>query len=329
MKLQTKIPLKQQQEKLITYDSNIVSIGSCFSEHIGEKLNYFQFKGLQNPFGILFHPKAIEQLIEDAVSKNTYTKADVFQHNDYWHSFKAHSKLSAMRREDVINKLNTNLEETRTALKTATHVTLTLGTAWAYQLKENREFVANCHKVSQKKFTKTLLTVDVITVALQRIVTLIRSLNTSAAIIFTVSPVRHVKDGMVQNMQSKAHLLTAIHSTIQQNETIKGGKVNYFPAYEIMMDELRDYRFYKEDLIHPSTLAIHYIWEQFKLVWVSSNAQLVMDKVEHIKKRLAHKPLNANAKAHQLFLSVLEKDIEKAKQDYPFLSFNTTGIVSG
>ena len=321
MKLQTKISLEKQSNNLIDYNSNILLIGSCFVENIGKKLEYFKFQSLQNPFGILFHPKAIENLILSAVNEKEYTEADIFFNNEQWHCFDAHSKLSNPSREALLIQLNTQVNLTAQQLNNSTHIVITLGTAWVYRSTSTKEIVANCHKIPQKKFTKELLSIDDISTSIETIVRLIKSVNSEASIIFTVSPVRHIKDGFIENTQSKAHLISAIHQFINQKSSIVNRQSFYFPSYEIMMDELRDYRFYKEDMIHPSEIAIIYIWEKFLKVWISNEALNVMEAVDAIQKALQHKPFNPKSEAHQRFLQNLEAKIKKLQSQIPRLLF--------
>lgn len=322
MNLQTKIPLKKQSKNLIDYNSSVLLLGSCFSENIGDKLNYFKFSNQQNPLGILFHPKAIETLIFKAVNKKKYLKHDVFFHNEQWHCFDAHSILSNSVKLDLLSNLNTQIELTNTHIKKATHIIITLGTAWVYQFCETGRLVANCHKIPQNQFSKAVLPVADILNALINIEELIYGINTDVNLIFTVSPIRHIKDGYIENMQSKAHLITAIHEFLSNK---KGPIVNsnsfYFPSYEIMMDELRDYRFYKEDMIHPNTTAIRYIWERFKAVWIDEKALKIMEEVDAIQKGLLHKPFNSKSQAHQIFLQKLEVKKNNLKAQYPHFAF--------
>ena len=312
MELQTKLPLKPQQHNQIDYQSKIGLFGSCFSEYIAEKFKYYKFQNFDNPFGILFHPLAIESLIVNAINEKCYTEDDIFFHNEQWHCFEAHSKLSRRSKEALLNELNTQVKATSVFLKDASHIIITLGTAWIYRLIETDTFVANCHKVPQKKFLKELLSVEAITESLEAIVSFMKSANSKVSIIFTVSPVRHIKDGFVENTQSKSHLISAIHQVVEPRN-----QLYYFPSYEIMLDELRDYRFYKEDMLHPSALAIHYIWERFYKVWVSETANQTMQEVEFIQKGLEHRPFNPASDAHHLFLQKLDD-----KQKYLHSKFN-------
>ncbi|OEJ99091.1 GSCFA domain-containing protein [Flavivirga aquatica] len=321
MNLQTKIPLEKTPKKLIDYKSNVLLLGSCFSENIGKKLTYYKFKNVQNPFGILFHPKAIEALISDAVKDKEYSESDVFYHNEQWHCFNAHSKLSHSYKEDLLIDLNKNVRLTHKQIKESTHIIITIGTAWVYRFVETGKVVANCHKVPQKQFNKTLLSVDAICESLNNITDLVRKVNDKVSIIFTVSPVRHLKDGFIENTKSKAHLITAIHRYLNQETSIVDGELFYFPSYEIMMDELRDYRFYKEDMIHPNQTAINYIWEAFKNVWILESVSKTMEDINTIQKGLKHKPFNPKSQAHQKFLQNLQDKIKNIELQFPNIVF--------
>lgn len=315
MILQTQIPLKKQQHNKIDYNSKLLLLGSCFSENIGYKLAYYKFQSNQNPFGILFHPKAIECLITKVINQEKYTENDIFFHNERWHCFDTHSSLSSSDKSELLNILNNAITTTFNELKNATHIILTLGTSWVYREISSDKIVANCHKVPQKKFLKELLSVDEISESLDAIVQLIKSINKKAIILFTVSPVRHLKDGFIENQRSKAHLLSAIH------EIQNGHDVSYFPSYEIMMDELRDYRFYKEDMIHPSSTAIDYIWEKFIEVWISENSLQTMKDVDSIQKGIAHRSFNPTSEAHLKFLKNIEQKKETLVKAFPFMKF--------
>jgi hypothetical protein len=321
MKLQTKIPVGKQPNNLIDYNSKILLLGSCFVENIGKKLNYFKFQNTINPFGILFHPKAIETLIEKAVNRKEYTEKDVFFHNERWHCFDAHSKLSNVLKEELILQLNTILALTTQQLNNATHIIITLGTAWVYKFLERNQIVANCHKVPNKKFKKEILSVDKIVTSIENIEGFIRSKNPDIQLIYTVSPVRHLKDGFVENNQSKSHLITAIHNFLNRKSEIQNRNSVYFPSYEIMMDELRDYRFYAEDMLHPNKTAVNYIWEKFQQVWVSSEASKTMDEVETVQKGLLHKPFSPNTNSHQQFLQDLEIKKAQLQSNFPHILF--------
>ena len=315
MNLQTKIILKKETKNRINYNSKLVLLGYCFSKNIGNKLTYFKFQTHQNPFGILFHPKAIENLITNAINEKEYVSKDLIFQDERWHSFDAHSNLSSSNQEILLKKLNSSVQATNKNLKKATHIIITLGTSWVYRSIETGAVVANCHKIPQKKFSKELLSIVEINKSLKTIISLLKSINKDINVLFTVSPIRHLKDGFIENTQSKSHLIAAIHNIVDCKN------VSYFPSYEIMMDELRDYRFYSEDMIHPNKIAINYIWEKFSETWFEENTGSIMKEIELIQKGMAHKPFDKNSEKHQNFLQNLESKKEKIRTQFPFINF--------
>lgn len=318
MNFRTQIPLKKQQLNQIDYNSKLLLIGSCFSENIGDKLAYYKFQSLVNPVGILFHPKAIEQLITDTINQREFTEKDIFFHNERWHCFDAHSSLSSADKNELLQNLNKVINSTYEQLHNSTHIIITLGTSWVYREIASDKIVANCHKVPQKKFLKEILSVDEISESLEAINLLIQSVNKNTSIVYTVSPVRHTKDGFIENQQSKSHLISAIHQLL---DSARNDKTSYFPSYEIMMDELRDYRFYSEDMIHPNSIAISYIWERFCAVWLDTSVEKTMQEVETIQKGLLHRPFNPNSEQHLQFLKNIQQKKETLLQAFPFMKF--------
>lgn len=316
MQFRTKIPIPISDFQ-IDYNSKIVSLGSCFAENIGEKFAYFQFQNMVNPFGIIFNSVSIEKLIRRSIQKDYFTEKDVFFQNDLWHCFEVHSELSHPDKIIFLENLNKVIETTCQQITESTHIIITLGTAWVYRNLESTEIVANCHKVPQKEFSKELLPVEVIQQSLENIIQLISKINPEVKFVFTISPVRHIKDGFVENQRSKAHLITAIHEIINQKSSI----INYFPSYEIMMDELRDYRFYAEDMLHPGQVAIDYIWERFRVTTISELAYKTMEEVNSVQRALAHRPFNPNSESHVKFLSNLEEKKKRLVSQFPFMEF--------
>ena len=315
MKLTTPIKLSRQNPP-INYSSKVLLLGSCFAQNMGAKLEYYKFQQCTNPFGILFHPVAIEKLITRAVNQTWFTSKDVFLQNEQWHCFLAHSKLSNTSEEDLISALNSALEKLRTSLLEASHVVFTFGTAWVYKHLEKDTIVANCHKVPQKEFVKQLLSPDDVSDVLLGIETKLRTINQTCSIINTVSPVRHIKDGLLANSRSKAHLIAGVQ------EIVSSEKLNYyFPSYEIMMDELRDYRYYKEDLIHPNQTAIAIIWNAFTGSWICPETAALQKKIATIQSGLLHTPFNENSKAHIHFKKDLETKISEIKEQLPWATF--------
>ena len=315
MKLTTPIKLSRQNPP-INYSSKVLLLGSCFAQNMGAKLEYYKFQQCTNPFGILFHPVAIEKLIARAVNQNWFTSKDVFLQNEQWHCFLAHSKLSNTSEEDLISALNSALEKLRFSLLEASHVVFTFGTAWVYKHLEKDIIVANCHKVPQKEFVKQLLSPDDVSDVLLGIETKLRTINPTCSIINTVSPVRHIKDGLIENSRSKAHLIAGVQ------EIVSPDKFNYyFPSYEIMMDELRDYRYYKEDLIHPNQTAIAIIWNAFTGSWICPETAALQKKIATIQSGILHTPFNENSKAHIHFKKDLEVQISQVQKALPWATF--------
>ena len=315
MKLQTTLHLKKESRQ-IDYQSRMTLLGSCFAEHIAQKLNYFKFSNLSNPFGVLFHPIAIENLLKRSLSGPDYTADEVFCHNEIWQCYDAHSDMNHITEEGIVENLNRSLADTDQQINKSTHIIITLGTAWVYRHLQTDHIVANCHKIPQREFSKELLSVKKVIKSLEQITEHLSTANPDVVILFTVSPVRHLKDGFVENSQSKSHLITAIHQVVDKKQ------IFYFPAYEIMMDELRDYRFYGRDMVHPNEVAIDFIWERFKEVWVSDSVYAVMKEVELIQKGLQHRPFNLESAQHKRFLQDLQQKIRELRQKYPSMEFD-------
>lgn len=315
MQFTTKIPV-QKSAFPIDYDSKVMLLGSCFAENMGEKFAYFKFKSTTNPFGIIFNVVSLEKLIRRSIENIKFTEKDIFFHNDLWHCYELHSELSNPDKDAFLNNLNSIIESIHQNIGTLTHCIITLGTSWVYRNIETNEVVANCHKVPQKQFTKELLSINQTEESLQCIISLIHSVNPNCNFIFTVSPVRHIKDGFVENTLSKSHLIAAIH-----NLKLATSNSHYFPAYEIMMDELRDYRFYAEDMLHPNQTAIDYIWIQFFENYISESVFGLMNEICSIQKGLQHRPFNPNTESHQKFLTSLKNKILHIQDKLPFIHF--------
>ncbi|WP_431163592.1 GSCFA domain-containing protein [Flagellimonas beolgyonensis] len=318
MELQTRLPLNTADHP-IDYQSEVLLLGSCFVENIGDKLVYFKFRTVQNPFGILFHPLALENLVQRSLQNQKYNLDEVFEQEGIWRCFDAHSDVRSDDQKLEVELLNQRLRLTRQGLENASHIVLTLGTAWVYEHLGTKKMVANCHKVPHKEFRKNLLSVETVTTSLNNMLDMVQKANPKAQIIFTVSPVRHLKDGFMENQQSKAHLIAAIHQMLSSRAQSRD--LHYFPSYEILMDELRDYRFYERDMVHPNALAVDYIWERFKSVWISSDSYLIMDEVEAVQKGLNHRPFNPGSEAHEKFKTSLRSKITYLQERYSFMKF--------
>ncbi|MBE8725847.1 GSCFA domain-containing protein [Flavobacterium hungaricum] len=318
MQFRTQIPI-QKSKTPIDYNSKVLSIGSCFAENMAEKFDYFKFQNETNPFGIVFNPVSIEKIIQRVIHQEFYQEKDVFFHNERWHSFEVHSDLSNADRQELLESLNKAVQETHRQLKEATHIIITYGTSWVYRSLEIDEIVANCHKVPQKQFSKELLSTETIQKSIQNTIDLIQTLNPNIHFIFTISPVRHIKDGFVENQLSKSHLFAALHSNLKSK--INNQQLYYFPSYEIMMDELRDYRFYNEDMLHPNQIAIDYIWKLFSENYISENSISTMKEVDEIQKSLRHRSFNPESEQHEKFLQKLRQKIEILSAKLPHIKF--------
>lgn len=316
MQFRTQIPILKTNNP-IDYNSKIISIGSCFAENMAEKFDYFKFQNVTNPFGIIFNSVSIEKIIERTVQERWFTEKDVFFHNERWHCFEVHSDLSNADREELLETLNKAISETNKKLKEATHIIITYGTSWIYRNMQSDEIVANCHKVPQKQFSKELLSVDVIQKSIQNTIDLIKTLNRDINFIFTISPVRHIKDGFIENQLSKSHLFTALHKTSNHQLLT----INYFPSYEIMMDELRDYRFYAEDMLHPNQVAIDYIWHKFSENYIAESSFFTMQEIEEIQKSLHHRSFNPESEQHRKFLAKLQQKINILEERWSHVKF--------
>lgn len=318
MQFRTQIPILKSNNP-IDYNSKILSMGSCFAENMASKFDYFKFQNETNPFGIIFNPVSIEKLFNRVCNEDLFTEKDVFFYNERWHSFEVHSDLSNSDRQELLESLNKAITETNKQIKEVTHIIITFGTSWVYRNLESTEIAANCHKVPQKQFSKELLSVDTIQQSIQNTINLVHALNPEINFIFTVSPVRHIKDGFVENQLSKSHLFTALHSVLNTEHL----KLNteYFPSYEIMMDELRDYRFYNEDMLHPNQIAIDYIWKLFSENYISQESTAVMQEVDEIQKSLRHRSFNPESDQHQKFLAKLQQKINLLGEKLPHIKF--------
>ncbi len=321
MQFRTQISIPKSNAP-IDYNSKIVSLGSCFAENIGDKFNFYKFQNTTNPFGIIFNPISIEKIISKSINLELFTEKDIFFLNERWHCFDVHSDLSNANKENFLNNLNQLLQSAKQQLQEATHIIITYGTSWVYRSLKTNNIVANCHKVPQKQFKKEILSVETIEKSIQNTLDLIQKINPKVNFIFTVSPVRHLKDGFVENQVSKSNLITAIHQILNIPMRVPpSGVRGLFPSYEIMMDELRDYRFYAEDMLHPSQVAIDYIWQRFSESTISQESHSIIDEVETIQKGLAHRAFNPNSEEHNKFLGNLNQKINTLALKFPSIKF--------
>lgn len=300
----------------INHRSNMLFIGSCFSENIGLKLKNLKFKVDLNPFGIIFNPTSIALCLNRIIDQKFFSENDLIQHNEVWHSILHHSQFSAMSKNEALEKINRRLQESIYSLTHAEFLFLTFGTAYVYYYKPMGQIVSNCHKIPGHNFEKKMLTVSEIVDNYRTVITSIKTINPSIQVIFTVSPVRHLSDGAVANSRSKARLLLAIEQLCNE------GYGYYFPAYEILIDDLRDYRFYTNDFVHPSELAINYIFDIFANTFFSVDTIEYNHAIEEILKAVQHRIEYPQHSSVQAFKNQILQKIERLTLQFPDLNFD-------
>lgn len=301
----------------IRHADHILLMGSCFAENIGALLSDAKFRLELNPFGILYNPLSISSALREIATKKEYTEKDLFAYRGLWHSPMHHGSFSASTPEETLQHINVRFQQARKAMQQLDWLMLTFGTAYVYEQKETGKVVANCHKLPESNFNRRLLLVDEIVDEYTSLITSLAARNPNLKILFTVSPIRHIRDGMHANQLSKSTLLLAI-DRLQQ---LFPQHVFYFPSYEIVLDELRDYRFYADDMLHPSPLAVRYLWERFSETFFSADTKQIMAEVEDIRRDLAHKPFHPASEAYQRFLGQIVLKIERLIGKYPYLDF--------
>ncbi|MBK7957438.1 MAG: GSCFA domain-containing protein [Bacteroidetes bacterium] len=290
-------------------------IGSCFTEHIGNKLMELKFDSMQNPHGILFGVPAIHKAFEEYRSMPLYENSSLFLSNEIYYSWQHHSLFSGTNPEVVAEKINLSNAAAHDFLKESAWTIITLGTSFSYYHIGEGMHVANCHKVSQREFNKELLSVGAIKDYLQETIATIRALNPGNKIVFTISPVRHIRDGVVENNRSKARLIEVVH------DLINGDDIFYFPAYEIVIDVLRDYRFYDVDMVHPNYLATEFVMERFIETYLDADTKTLSEELKRISIAQKHRPQHPDTKAHRYFVQDLEDKIQAIKLKYPYIRF--------
>lgn len=300
----------------ISYGDKILLIGSCFSEEIGNKMIDLKFDVLQNPNGILYDPQSISDAIFSYIQNKIYKEEDLLQLNNLWHSWIHHSVFSGVNKNEVLQKINVSQSCAHDFLEKAKFLIITLGTAFHYRLKNSNENVANCHKAPADFFIKKLLSIEEIKTALLNAITALEIFNPGLKIIFTVSPVKHVRDGIVENNHSKARLIEVSHSVCEQKQN-----AFYFPSYELVTEVLRDYRFYKNDLVHPNETAINFVFEKFCDSLLDDSSKKIMKEIKNILSAINHKPFFKESLEHQKFVAAQLKNINKIESEYPFINF--------
>jgi hypothetical protein len=322
MKFHFEFDIKKPKH-LIEHRQKLLLMGSCFTENIGKKLSQHKFTVLENPNGILFNPVSVADAMAMYISNREVMQQDIFQHNETWHSWLHHSRFSGITAEDCLQKINGSIHSANAYLKNADHLMITLGSAWVYILTDKAvnaktgQVAANNHKAPADWFHRRLMNV---TETLDILDSMLRQLflfNPALHIIFTISPVRHLREGVIENNRSKAVLIQAVHQLVEAYE-----QLYYFPAYELVIDDLRDYRFYAEDLVHPNHQATEYVWKKFVDSCMPAGTQELMKEIAEINLACQHKPFNPSTERHRHFLHAYLDKTSALQGKHAYLDFS-------
>jgi len=292
-------------------------LGSCFAENMGDLMSGVKVNTLANPFGILFNPFSIMNSLERMLNNRPYEEGDLLQVGDHWVSLDHHGKFNNQDKSTALASINASLLRGRNQLLSSDVVFITLGSSWVYEHLQQERVVANCHKIPNKEFNKRILTQQEVHLILRHVPELFRAKKLKAKIVFTVSPVRHWKDGATENQRSKSQLLSAVHSVVDEFDNC-----HYFPSYEYMMDDLRDYRFYATDMLHPSPQAIDYVWQKFQTSFFSDETRLICKEISAVIQAASHRPLDPESNSFQRFLKKQLEIIDQLEKSYPQLSLS-------
>lgn len=309
--MQLSTPIDITPHRLIDYSRPFLLLGSCFSEHIGSRLLESRFPGCVNPFGVLYNPQSILQALQRLWDNKPFTADELIHAGGLWHSFMHHGSFSSADADTTLQHINSAYSQFALRIAETKTYLITFGSSWVYEYEG--KVVANCHKMPQREFTQRRLTVDEIVLPWKQMIAQIQEQVPDAEFLFTVSPMRYREHGPLATGTNKAVLLLAVEQLV----SLPG--VHYFPSYEIMMDELRDYRFYAADMIHPSDVAVGYIWERFRDTQLTREAQTLLPRIEHLTKQLAHRPLHPDSDESRRFQQKLQEEIALLKQQYPYL----------
>ncbi|MEI6555167.1 MAG: GSCFA domain-containing protein [Paludibacter sp.] len=313
MNFQTKVEIPSSDLK-ITYEDSIMTLGSCFAENIGRKLQQVYFETDINPFGVLYNPISISNSIRLLLKNKPFKTTDLFENRGLWQSFSHSSLFSATTSVQCLENINVRFQKAANTLQKTNYLLITFGTAWVFEDKESGSVVSNCHKLPADNFTRRRLTVDEIVTEYSKLINELIDKLPDLKLIFSVSPIRHWKDGAHENNLNKSILLLAIEALQNQFPN-----VGYFPAYEIQMDELRDYRFYASDMLHPSDVAIEYIWKRFSDTYFDSTTTATCKEIEQLSADLAHRPLFPESEEYRKFQLHINQKLADLKRKYPFL----------
>jgi GSCFA family protein len=305
----------------VLHQQRIFLIGSCFTESIGDRLARLKFHTIQNPHGILYNPISITNSLVSYIDRKKYSAADLVYLNDLWQSWDHHGSFSGPDQLQVIERINKSQEAAYDFLGRADWIFITLGSAFSYKLAADGREVANCHKAPAKAFSKAMLTIEEIKSSLDTCIHRLLHFKRSIKIIFTVSPVRYVRDGLVNNNVSKARLMEVVHHLVN-----KFSGICYFPAYELVNDVLRDYRFFKEDMVHPSSQAIDYVFDSFAQAAFDESTAALVSEIDKIQTALEHRALHPGTAPYTAFRETVMRRVNEIKTRYPYINFSTDSL---
>ncbi|WP_162427482.1 GSCFA domain-containing protein [Pontibacter pudoricolor] len=306
----TEVTIPASDLNLSLHDK-VVTIGSCFAEVIGTKLKAYKGNVLVNPFGTIFNPISVCRLLQAVTGEPLDLEQSLVQRDGIWYSYDLHSSLSSPSKDELLQLITQRLVQTREQLKEAKLLIITFGTAVSYKLTDTGTIVANCHKLPAKQFSRTLLTIEEINYSLEACYQALKTFNPELQTIVTVSPVRHVKETLPTNSVSKSILRLAAHDMTERHQDVL-----YFPAYEIMLDDLRDYRFYGPDMLHPTPVAEDYIWQKFATAYLEPRFQEFIPAWEKIRRAITHRPFHPHTEAHQTFITKTIAQLQQLSDNY-------------
>lgn len=302
----------------VSYHSKILMLGSCFVENIGNLLTQNKYNTSVNPFGVIYNPISVGNSLQILIDNKQFTEEDLNFSNELFFSYSHHGSFSHKNADECLKKINAKINTSSVDLAGADLLFVTFGTAWVYELTDSGEIVSNCHKQPESIFNRYRLDVDEIVCFYKKLILSLSLFNPQLKIVFTVSPIRHWKDGAHGNQLSKSTLLLAVDQLVQLFD-----HVSYFPSYEIVMDELRDYRFYHEDMIHMNSTSVKYIWDRFTDTFMEKHTLDYMKKIQKIISAAQHRPFNPNTESHQKFIQSTFLNMEMLEKQLPNLSFGT------
>ena len=314
-----------ENNQMLAHSDALMLLGSCFSDNIGARLRDALMDVDVNPFGTIYNPLSLDAAITRLVTGEPVAGIELFQHNGVWNSYDFHSRYSMADKQATLDRMNRRIAASHDHLLRCRMVVVTLGTAIVYRRRDTDRVVSNCHKVPQHEFSRRMATVPEIVEALDHIVAQIGSVNSEARIVFTISPIRHIADGLDVNSLSKATLRVAVDDVVSRHRDV----ADYFPAYEIMIDDLRDYRFYAADMLHPSDVAVEYIWQMFQATYCDDRATQAIARCERVSKRLQHRPMSANRQVVERFQADTEMVVRNLVKEYPYLQPIVDRIIAG